>query len=107
MGRGGVGADRVGGRGWEGGLKGCCKEGDEFKYTWVLTCQTIKQNTSAIVRPGHPGENASRRVKQNVCAACVSSMPDARIVKMSVSPNLIYKQIKFLFPRMFGPVKYR
>ena len=34
-------------------------------------------------------------------------MPDAPIVKMSVSPNLIYKQIKFLFPRMLGPGKYR
>lgn len=32
-GKGGVGADRVGGKGLEGGLKGCCKEGDEFKYT--------------------------------------------------------------------------
>ena len=32
-GRGGVGSDRVGGKGLEGCLKGRCKEGDEFKYT--------------------------------------------------------------------------
>ena len=63
--------------------------------------QRVKQSNRTrlqYLRPGHSGENASRRVKQNACAACVSSMPDAPIVKMSVSPNLIYKQIKFLFP---------